>query len=404
MTETRTDDEILNDLPKEEEEIKEDTTEQLETKKEVKEDEEVDEEVDETKEEDKEDKEDKEEDKEDEDKQIYGVLSYKALNNYDPLLLKKFPTLRRAIQADAAVFSNFGSIEEMEEFAGRQENYAVFENSIISGEPELILKTLKQVNPEAFSRFVENFTPTINELSPDVFREKIAHPVISNFLKSAIDEGTKSGNENLILAAKHLARATYGTKDGSIPEVVSLKRDKKVDPEKVALEQKLKAHEDGKLNDFQDTVWVKAKEIFEAEIRKIINPRNELVPLIERAVMKEIEDEIGLELAQDQVYNSQINQLWRAAVRNNFRPEIKARVIQAFLARARPSLRKIASEKLKEAIPTSSRVKNDPSTRTNKIDGVPSKVNKVSSIPSSRVDYGNTTDEDIFSDRVALRK
>lgn len=408
MPDDRTDDEIFNDVPpleEKEEETKEDEKkEDEETTEETQEEETTEDEVEEkeTKEEEKEEK--GEEKDEDEDKPVYGVLSYAQLKKYDPELLKKFPTLRRAIQSDAAIFSNFGSIEEFEEFAGRQENYQAFEKSIVDGDPSLILKALKAHNIEAFDKFTSNIIPVINELSQETFRDKIADPVISNFLATAIREGQRTKNENLILAARHLARATYGTSDGSIPEVTPLKREVKIDPEKVELQRKLQERENQDLGRFQDETWTSAKKTFENELIRIVDPKGELTPFTRSAIIREVEDKVGLELAQDQLYNNQMNQLWRAAIRNNFRPEVKTRVIQAFLARARPSARKIASEIIKEALPTSSRVKVDPSTRKAQIGGNAPKTQKVSNISPKQINYNETSDEDILNDRVVLRK
>lgn len=402
MPDDRTDEEIFNDVPpleeKEEEKVEEKETE--ETTEETQEEETTEDEVeDEVKEEDKE-----EEKEEDDDKPVYGVLSYASLKKYDPELLKKFPTLRRAIQSDAAIFSNFGSIEEFEEFAGRQENYQAFEKSIVDGDPALILKALKAHNTEAFDKFASNIIPVINELSQETFRDKIADPVISNFLATAIREGQRTKNENLILAAKHLARATYGTSDGSIPQVIPLKREVKIDPEKVELQERLQRVENEKLTNFQSDTWTSAKKTFENELIRIVDPKGELTQFTRSAIIREVEDKVGLELAQDQLYNNQMNQLWRAAIRNNFRPEVKTRVIQAFLARARPSARKIASEIIKEALPTSSRVKVDSSTRKAQIGGSAPKTQKVSNIDPKKINYNETSDEDILNDRVVLRK
>lgn len=358
-------------------------------------------------EEEEEEKEEEEPEKEEEPERDLGTVSLKTLQEEYPGIFKKYPQLRRNLVAGHAVFSLYSSVEEMEKVAADTETYQMFDRSISEGDPTLVLSSLKRYDEKALGKFVENFGPTVNEMSPELFKKHIAHPIIANFLQECILEGQKLGNKDIHYGARHLAKMLYGTRDGSVPEVPKLIRKRELDPEKVQLEREKMEFANAKLTDFQNGVWARAKDMFLPEIQRAIDPKNELNDFVRNALVDRVAQDIGLELAQDRLYSENINNHWRAAQRNGFRPETRARVISAFLARARQALRRIAPARLEEAIgrtPQSKKKKVESITRKAQLQGSAPGGKRGGRVDSSKIDWTKTTSEDVLNDRITYLK
>lgn len=394
--EEETPEESEGETPEEtDDEDEEETSEETPEEEESEEDDEDDEEVDEDK-----DKDDKEEET-DEDLSLLSRPSIKEIKAKYPNLFKDFPDLRHMYFREQQYNQLFPTIDDAKVAAQRNEILGGFEDAIFErGNSAELLNALAENNK--LEPFLDNFLPTLLKGSPEDYI-RITTPVLKQVLRSMKKEAESAGNKNLTNSIWHISNHLFDS-DGEIPADAK-KETPKVDPEKLALQERLDNIARSTEQDFARATLLRGKDKLEEIIAKNIDPKGVLTDFTKKAVIKETYETVMNKLKEDPKHRQLMGQLWKAAKKGNFTGEHRASLVNAFLARARTLVPEIRAKLRSEALGKKS-VKTE-TTATKKKTHVPAggSGGKVSGkVDTRKIDWRNTSDKDIFSDRVTLRK
>jgi hypothetical protein len=282
------------------------------------------------------------EDIEDEDEEVIGDKeeerpSYarppiKAIKEKYPNFFKEFPQLKSAFfqyPQYAELFSDVDSAREAVEKATEFDN---LENTLVyNGDSKFLLSTLQENNPKALKKIVSGLASAVREVDQQAYID-LSTPIIEELLYHAAAHGSKIGNKNLQLAARHMANFVFAN-GGEIPDISKrASKDKGPSEAEIQLNEERAIHAQEKFDIAIDDL-VKA---INPEINVILNHKLDGLTSFERKqIIKESRIEVDRILQNDKGFQNQIRNLWKRASEQNYSNESKSRIKRAWLDRAK---------------------------------------------------------------------
>jgi hypothetical protein len=336
-------------------------------------------------------KEDEDEDKEPDEKVEPGSL-YAKLNKSNPEIFKKHPELRDVIVREDKYSEIFPSPEVAEEVKGRYKDYVAFEEGIISGNPEGLLKSLEANNKEALLKFAHNFFPTLKRISGDMHNEVMTRPM-KQVLLNAYLHGKKNGNKNLELAALHINQLYFD--DEPIDQIPELPKDESENPERKALLKEKQDFETRRYEMYHTDVSEVYTNFLERDITKSVADL-EIPEYTRKQLIKDIVKKTDELASQDKKHLTRMNSLWADARLKNFPHEYKSKLYKQALAKAKSVIPIAKKLVLKEAklIKGSKTSEKSESRKPTRITGGSSTGNS-----TKEIDWTKTSMEDYLADR-----
>lgn len=353
---------------------------------------------------------DKDEDKEDEgDKDekkgkilVEGRPTYQELKKADPDIFKKVPGLKDIFFREQKFSETFASVEEAQAAAVKAENYDIVEATLVNGDPSLILAEIGKNSPESLPVLVDNFLPTLQKLSKDLY-VRATMPVLEDLIRLAYNDGKRTNNKNLMHAAGHLAMHVFG--EPRIPEPRNTRTEPH--PAEVQLRTERERHFNERYSSFNTEVTTEAYTRMERFAEKGINdPEGKLSGFTKKAIVKEALAELDRRLGEDQQLSQTLRQLWKRATVGGFTKEHKEAILNAHLSRAKQLLPGIRNRMVAEAL--GEKVSDGKKVKTKKRDlpdgGRAGGLRPGQKMDPKKIDWRKTSDSDILNDRVTFRK
>lgn len=359
---------------------------------------------DEKDEKDEKDKDDeKDDDEEKPDRRVSGELpKYSEIKAKYPTIFKEFPQLRSALFLAPKFQEVFADPETAQQAAIRVEEYDQLESSIVDkGDPTLLLGTLAENNPRALKRLIENFGESLKKVSSEDYT-RLSEPIIEELLFHAARQGTRTGDKNLQLAARHIANFVFAN-GGEIPDIT--KRAAKSEPSDA--EKQLEIERSQHATERRNQAYVDLSKEAGPEINKIITAKLDGLSSFERKqIIKETREEVDRVLLADKSFQNLITSLWKRAASSGYSDESKSRIKRAWLDRARtvaPSVRnRLRQEALDARNPNRGRRKEgeepkDQKKRTfNSGGGQNHGESRSRVLDPKKIDWNKTSDMDIL--------
>jgi hypothetical protein len=256
-------------------------------------------------------------------------LNFKNLKQYDPDIFKKFPELRATLYRQREYETMFGSPEEAKEVRENANEYELIREDVRNADPTNLLITLKR--NESLEDYTHNFIEGLYKQDKDIYYN-LGDQFVSMALRNVQAKGESLGNNNLILAAKHISRFLWNKND-----VPNLSRNKPIeDPEKVKLAQEKSAQYQKNVVTHVSGIRESAESILKTEISS--GHDKNLSQFMKETLTEKIANGILDVMNKDTVFISQYKALLKLAERNQFSKEAKSKVQNAILARARRAL------------------------------------------------------------------
>lgn len=290
---------------------------------------------------------DKDKDKDDDDtddaRQASGVR-FKDLKKEFPEIFKKFPGLPEIIKTERSFKEIFGTVEEAKEAAGEAEFFRDLESSIMSGDAEKFIESVSKGKPEAFTNFAEDMVERIRT-TDDRLYARITTPAITAVLKNAIASGEAAGNQNLVNAAKFVAKYIWGKTE--IPEIAARVKPQEDDK----LKKEREDFENEKVKDFQQDVVSRCYSSLADEIKGKIDPKDKrITPYLKNNIIRDVRDQINKKLDNDVRHNRTMDSLFERAKKANFNRESRGQFTTAYLQAAKALMPSVAAKVIREAV------------------------------------------------------
>lgn len=380
------------DLPLEEDENEEEETNDIEDIDETKEDENKEDEV----------SEDVEEEVE-VTASTHERPSFKEISTKYPKFFKEFPAVREALGRELAYTQVFPTVDDAKEAGEVIQNFSKLEETILNGDPSLLLGSLHNKSEQAVNKFAKNFLPTIQKGNPKLFFALIT-PYINKILRNALDNANSADNKDLAKSVRWLARYIHGTEDGSIPEDPKIDEGDENDgnEEVTTLREQNKDLAMKSLRRFGEDVKDYTEKILEREILKNVDPEDALPSFMREALVGKIIRDIQVSLNSDASHTKSMTALWQKASKNGYSKEDRSQLITAFLARARkilPSIRDKHKKEVMKKLTSKGREERIPNNNRRRIPESGAPASRNSNPKSKDINWRATSDEDILNDK-----
>jgi hypothetical protein len=322
-----------------------------------------------------------------------------------PDIFKKHPELRAIIGNEQQLSEHFPTLESAEEAVEAVSNFNKIRESALSGDPRTILGELAKADENAFVKFTSNILPALLDGAPKLYAQVTA-PVLARALKNIKQSAVDSKNKNLYLAYQHISKHLFNSAETPDFEFGSLDKDGKDDKDKK--DDTVSQVEGSFIRDTLDT----GERITLQIIKKDLDPNKVMTPKMFEAVAADIFRECNEIIKTDKRFAAQRQALWAEAKSKGYGRDASDRIIRAWLARVKPLIpsvrQKVSAEYLgdkrnkaelkkgKSHIPQSGGSNSDGSTKRDK--------DSKRILNPKDVDFRNTSDEDLFEDKVTPKK
>lgn len=375
-------------------------------------DDDSDDDQDDDKDDDKEDDKDADDKDKDTDKEpVQGRPTIKQLKAAG--VLKQFPELRNIYFREAKFSEVLADPEEATEVVRKAGNYDMLEESMLQGDPKLLLTELATNNREAFNKVVTNWLPTIQELDQDTYI-KVTEPVLEDLVYHAARHAQKIGDKNLLMSARHIANFVFAN-GGEIPDITKRGgRTEGVNPAEQKLQEERRQWQETRFREASTEVEDRVSGALERSILHNLDPDNALSDRQKKALVRDVIEELNTTLKKDQVLMRRMKTLWEQGGKDSYSKRSKESIVEAFLSGARPLLRGIRNRIRDEYLgrrPNGSGgdKKNDKKDKPRKrvFDGSRRPVDRGRErrqvLDPNKIDYNRTSDLDILNDNVKLK-
>jgi hypothetical protein len=284
------------------------------------------------------DEEETDEDKEEEKQPAYARPPIKAIKDKYPNFFKDFPQLKAAFFGYSQFTEVFADVDSAREAAGKAQEYDNLEATLVNrADPKFLLETLNENNPKALKKMIGNLPETLRKVDQDAYFS-LSTPIIEELLYHAAAHGSKVGNKNLQLAARHIANFVFAN-GGEIPDISK----KTTQSEPTEAEKELQAERESYAKEKFQGALSDVHDLIKPEINSIIaNKLDGLTGFEKRQIVKEARAEVDRILSADKAFSQTMRNLWKKASESGYSSESKSRIKRAWLDRAKlvaPSVR-----------------------------------------------------------------
>lgn len=318
-----------------------------------------------------------------------------------PDIFKKNPHLRQTIIEHTQLKTAFPTMEAARQAFQMRNAHVQLAKTIMDGDPELLLNSTKDENPEALKKLSRNFLSTLKKVDLQTYQETL-DPIVKTLLRQVKAQGETSGNKNLVLAAQHIANLIYNTIDipAEQPEPAE-------DPKAKELDERERQFNARERHRFAVGINSTLRNDLVREFNKGLDPENAMTPLVRKAALDSAMAELNDVLIKDEQHQAAMQSLFQHAEQNEFGGDWSERIRTAYLGRVRPLLPALRQKYRKEALGDKvGKLETDKDkTPEKKPSSVPSSGNPASGkLGSGKVDWRRTSDEDFLNGKVTYVK
>src|SRR5437870_1618000 len=331
---------------------------------------------------------------------------------------REFQELRNAYHREAQYTELFPTLDDAREAAENNETFEKLNDALVNrGDVSVLLDAVKEADPASVKRIATGFLDAVAKIDGALYVEAIS-PVIRRLAKNINEQGQKYLKRNkesedglaLVATARNIMQFAFDDAD-------AVEKDEpQVDPKITEREQELLQRENAirldKYNSAYSTVLNSATRHIENAIAEGLDPNNTLNEFTRDTLVEKIRKEVESQVSNDQVHIRRMNSLWKRAEAEGYNRESLSRLISAYLERARPIIpsvrNKFRSIALKGRASSQQEVEEEKPLRiankgrSGRAPDNDGKV-RVRSVDSKKIDYRNTTDDDIFDGKIKLK-
>ena len=277
-----------------------------------------------------------------------------------PSLFKDFPYLEKAYYREQQFTELLPTIEDAKIAVEKSSILDKFESDVMNGSVETILATVKQTDPRAFHKIVDNYITTLGKVD-----EQAYYHVLSNISKHTImamvREGQRSNNETLKQAAQVLNQFIFGSSDFQPPSVLSTQER----PEDNTREEQIKRREreftERQFESTRGELNTRVNNVLRSTIDANIDPKQSMTDYVRRNASRDAMDSLESLISQDTRFRTLVDKLWEKAFEDGFKHQSVDRIRSAYISKAKTLLPSVIKKARIEALRGMGRKSDDDS-------------------------------------------
>ena len=253
-----------------------------------------------------------------------------------PTLFKDFPYLEKAYYREQQFTEILPTIDDARAAVSAKQTLDKFENDVMSGNTEILLRAVKNESPKGFNKIVDEYLPTLARVDEQAYFHVLGN-VTKHTIVAMVRESRKSGNEALQSAAQLLNQFVFGTSEFKPPSNLS-KDEPEVDGKNKELEQReqqfVRQQFDSARNDLNTRINNTLKNTIDANI----DPKKSMTDYVRKNASREAIEMLEVVLSKDARFVALKDKLWESAFSENFSRVSVERIKSAYLSRAKTLL------------------------------------------------------------------
>lgn len=352
-------------------------------------------------------KDDKEKDDSEEEEEDESVArskpALKTITAKYPNIFKEFPALKDAYFRADAYAEVFPSVEDARDAAEKADILDTFEEALVKrGSAVELLNSIKESDPRALGKFVDNLLPELYKFDSNLFL-RATEPVTRQLLWSASQHGKKSGDKNLVASAQHISNYLFGDAEVIAPKTAGRKEE---DPERIELERDKANFEATKRNEFLGELNSRAGKQLVKIISDGLDPKSVLSDFMKTTITEKVMDEIGARLEKDTHHMARMRTLHSRAAKAGFPKAMTDQITATYLSAAKLLIPVVRNEIKAKALGRSPNGNGNKSgNRQIPVSGGnrSGSSNLTKNLSPKQVDWAKTSDLDFLNDKVTLK-
>lgn len=261
-----------------------------------------------------------------------------------PTLFKDFPYLETAYYREQQYTEILPTIDDAREAVERADQLSSYEKDLSTGNNESILKTIKDNNPQAFSKLVDNYLPNLAKVDQTAFYHVIGS-VSSSVIKSMVEESQRTNNEDLKAAALILNQFVFGKSEFVAPQ--------KFGPDERPNEQLNNERQEfirERYDSARGDLSTKVENVLTSTISNHLDPKGQMTDYLRKNATKDCLSSLDSAIAGDTRFQAVLNNLWKKAFENNFTRDSIEKIRSAYLSKAKTILPTLIQRTRSEAL------------------------------------------------------
>ena len=333
---------------------------------------------------DEEDKQETETDEEDEDEEEESKLELDKDEDEDELelakipkrqeikkafpdLFKKFPALEHALYREQQYAEIYPSIKDAKESRAALDEFNQFQNDLLGGNIEPVLKSVKATNPKAFDKIATNLLDSLVRTDPNAHLEitrQVSKGVL-NYLHTAAGIALKRNPEDkhaeqIQIATELIHNDLFNTREVT-PDV--RQRVEEENPEVAKLTAERAKFEESRYVAAFNTVSGRVNNKIVNAVTKEIDTKGIFNDYTKNNLVKDVMAECDKQMVSDQRFSGLIKKLWIKAKNDNYSDKSLKDIDTALLNKAQTILQPIMRAKKGEAMKGLSSVRREEGKR-----------------------------------------
>lgn len=263
-----------------------------------------------------------------------------------PALFKDFPYLEKAYYREQQFTEIYPTIEDAKTAASKSEILDKFENELMSGKTESVLKAVKDEDANTFARIVDDYLPTLARVDEQAYFHILGN-ITKHTIQAMVQEANRSQNDTLKSAAQILNQFAFGSSNFTPPTNLAKNTGKKPEGEVNEREQKfISTQFENTRSDLNTRVNNTLRNTIEANI----DPKKSMTDFVRKHATTEAIDTIQGLIQKDGRFIALADKLWQKAFEENFSRESTDRIKSAYLSKAKTLLPAVIKKARNEAL------------------------------------------------------
>ena len=281
---------------------------------------------------------------------VAPVRRREILKKY-PTLFKDFPYLEKAYYREQQFTQVYPTIDEAKDAREKAETLGRFEEDIVGkGNQKNILKLIKENNPKAFNKVVDDYLDNLGEVDERAYTHVIS-TMSKQTIKALWDHGKEMRNDDGLKmqeAAVILNQFLFGSSKYKPPVRLS-----ESEPEEKK-EQEISERERSLIRQAFDgastEVSTKVNRFLQLNIEANIDPKKTMTEYIRKNATKDAIDKIQDLIDRDSRFKTLADRLWEASAKENFSKSSQEKIIKAYIAKGKSLLAPVVKSARNEAL------------------------------------------------------
>lgn len=279
---------------------------------------------------------------------VTPVRRREILKKY-PELFKDFPYLEKAYYREQQFTELLPTIEDAKQAVEKSQVLDRFENDLLGGSTETILKAVKESNPNGFNKIVDQYLPTLAKVDEQAYFHVLGN-ITKHTIITMVQEAKRTQNESLQQAALLLNQFVFGTSDFKPPTNLSNTER----PEDNTRERQIAEREQnfirGQFENTRGDLNTRVNNTLRNTIDANIDPKSSMTDYVRKNASRDAMDTLETLINQDNRFKTLVDKLWEAAFKDGFTKTSVDRIRSAYVSKAKTLLPSVIKKARNEAL------------------------------------------------------